>query len=144
MANIEKLRAVLAKIKADPKSWDQTKWICGTAACFAGHAVLMEGATPGPPEESVLKYWPNSGTTRCETPSGGLRQVSELAKEILDLTSCQGDCLFEAENELIDLEKMVDALEEDDGDNLEWLIEERDERLEERRALEYDPDDGPE
>lgn len=43
--NMERLEAVLTKIKDHPESHDQGTWghktQCGTTACFAGHAALM-------------------------------------------------------------------------------------------------------
>lgn len=45
--NAELAYRVLDHIDADPKSWDQGRWIrktdCGTAACFAGWAVQLAG-----------------------------------------------------------------------------------------------------
>lgn len=35
--------AVLDQIDAHPESWNQTDWVCGTAACFAGWAVRLAG-----------------------------------------------------------------------------------------------------
>ncbi len=41
--NKENFQAVLDRIKANPCSWDQSKWHCGTTHCFAGHAQIMAG-----------------------------------------------------------------------------------------------------
>ena len=42
MVNLDVYDAALAKIDADPASWDQTQWIgtCGTVACLFGHIAL--------------------------------------------------------------------------------------------------------
>lgn len=34
---------VLDHIDAHPELWDQSHWGCGTAACFAGHAIRLSG-----------------------------------------------------------------------------------------------------
>lgn len=45
--NVERLRAVLKHITADPQSWHQCNWArrdeCGTAYCLAGHTVQLHG-----------------------------------------------------------------------------------------------------
>jgi hypothetical protein len=135
MANIDKLKAVLAKIKADPKSWDQSVWICGTAACFAGHAVLMEGARPASPSAWFQRYRPVTSHTDRAVLCGVTVDVSTAAEVILGLTPSQAGCLFEQENELEDLERMVAALARGES-NLEPYIEDRDERFIESRQNE--------
>jgi hypothetical protein len=131
MPNIDKLNAVLAKIKADPKSWDQSQWICGTVACFAGHAVLMEGAQPAPPSEDFQRYRTVTPHTDQALLCGQIVDVSAAAEAILGLTPLQADYLFEQDNELEDLERMVAALVRGETD-LEPYIEERDARIAER------------
>lgn len=42
--NAELAWRVLDHIDAHPESWDQTTWVCGTTACFAGWAVRLSGA----------------------------------------------------------------------------------------------------
>lgn len=43
--NAELAYKVLDHIDAHPDSWDQSSWVCGTTACFAGWAVRLSGAT---------------------------------------------------------------------------------------------------
>lgn len=43
--NAELAYRILDRIDADPRSWRQDVWDCGTAACFAGWAVRLSGGT---------------------------------------------------------------------------------------------------
>jgi hypothetical protein len=47
MANVPLLCKVLEHIENHPEEWDQKNWktetACGTAYCFAGHALVMMG-----------------------------------------------------------------------------------------------------
>jgi hypothetical protein len=41
--NVDLLRRTLAYIEEHPQEWNQRAWRCGTTACFAGHAVILDG-----------------------------------------------------------------------------------------------------
>lgn len=41
-------KRVLDAIKADPDSWNQSVWHCGTVHCFAGHAQILAGHPVSP------------------------------------------------------------------------------------------------
>jgi hypothetical protein len=41
--NVELLDKTLAYIEEHPKEWQQGSWVCETAACFAGNALLLSG-----------------------------------------------------------------------------------------------------
>lgn len=41
--NAELAYKALDHIDAHPEEWDQATWHCGTAACFAGHALRLSG-----------------------------------------------------------------------------------------------------
>jgi hypothetical protein len=126
MANAEKLKAVLKVVKEvdrlrkNPRSrkfkglfWDQRDWIqpvdkngtpteeaCGTAMCFAGWTMYLEGYT-----EPVV------GGTELKNPETGeivdSALISSDAAEVLELTQWQADVLFEAGNKIPDLENMI-------------------------------------
>lgn len=53
MANIEMLDKVLGHIKANPGSWKQSEWRCGTSYCFAGPAAILSGWKPTGPEKEL-------------------------------------------------------------------------------------------
>jgi len=75
--NRERFAAVLARIEAHPELWNQRQW-CGTAHCFAGHAVDLYG--PAPEKRSML--------------FGKGILVDKAAKRILGLTYEQSEWLF--------------------------------------------------
>ena len=41
--NKENIQKVIDVIEANPASWDQSDWHCGTKHCFAGHAQILSG-----------------------------------------------------------------------------------------------------
>lgn len=45
MPNVDLLQRTLTHIRQHPETWDQGMWVneCGTAFCFAGHAVNLSG-----------------------------------------------------------------------------------------------------
>lgn len=101
MPNIEELRLTLKEIEHDPAMWDQAEWLCetecGTVGCFAGRTVLRHGW--------VLA----NGWHGCCIQAGGdhIRAVSEVAAEILELSTAQWQELFDASNNLPDLRLLV-------------------------------------
>lgn len=93
---------VLDQIDADPKSWNQGTWDCGTAACFAGWAVRLSGG------KSLDR---DNDTYVVEGPDEivGL-PVDEAAVELLrhtcELPGLRGD-LFAGSNTRADLGRLV-------------------------------------
>ena len=41
--NIERHNQIIAKIEADPESWNQKAWHCETKHCYAGYAQILSG-----------------------------------------------------------------------------------------------------
>jgi hypothetical protein len=39
--NKERFQEIINKIESNPMSWDQERWHCETAHCFAGHAQIL-------------------------------------------------------------------------------------------------------
>lgn len=101
----------IACIEADPESWDQSRWHCGTTCCFAGHLAVNAGYG-----------WLSDRGTEMEGPDGGrVRFAPDVALEILGLDldddsaaswDRMGDMenLFEGANTLEDIKEGVDAL----------------------------------
>lgn len=81
--NIENFRVVLGHIKANPNSWDQTTWHCGTTHCFAGWAQILAGKAA------------HDGNTRRD------------ARLFLGLNRADADYLFASERTLGDFEAMT-------------------------------------
>jgi hypothetical protein len=76
--NIERIKAFIAKVEADPSCWDQSTWHCGTKHCFAGWGQIDAG------------YKPNSSTTWGD------------AAAYYDLTDREAQYLFDGDRTLDD------------------------------------------
>lgn len=139
MANIERLREVLGHIKNDPKSWEQDSWAtrkendCGTAFCFAGWASQKAGYLA---IFSGGYYSGDNLTSRCVQAEEALDfgtiekgsvtsdvgkdyylesyGIYQVARDWLDLNEWQADGLFNGENTLVDLEKIINEIESGD------------------------------
>lgn len=107
--NIALLQKTLQYIKENPGEWLQQTWACGTAGCFAGHAVRLSGAVWAPHDGrcdggNCTSY---GGTCQCRTADGSIRQISEVAREVLGIDVETGQALFWAMNTLERLEALV-------------------------------------
>lgn len=132
MPNIERLHAVLDHIKTLPDAvrlnlsdtsnygepmWDQRKWIalppstmmegsCATAGCFAGWAVMMYAG------EFTLDL-----TTRDYAMihnviiDGESIPIQEKARTILELNGYEADALFDYDNDLPQIERVIGKIE---------------------------------
>lgn len=99
------IRRVLNQIDAHPETWDQ-QWFgikteCGTAFCFAGHAVVLSGRaepkwTDYNDGEDVLPVWFTAGDND--------ERVDVLAANVLGLTDEEQLALFDVMNSRDDLE----------------------------------------
>lgn len=88
-----RLRKIIAKIKKNPKCWDQAEWHCGTSHCIAGHAQIEAGKyKQGTPFDSDV--------------------VRKDAKKYLDINERQAFYLFGASRRL----EQIEQFEEDDGE----------------------------
>ena len=56
---INELIVVVDHIEANPKTWNQGAWACGTAFCVGGHLCLADGARPE--YELVQPHWKDAG-----------------------------------------------------------------------------------
>lgn len=160
--NYELLDEIMSFISHHPETWRQTSWyahvdrksgvykpyaiveevtdanVCGTSFCFAGHVAIHEGFAP-PPDQNIGGWYRDvvysDGDHRTE-------EASEFARKVLGLTWAQADALFEADNTLEDLEKIVkilhlmpnvdgDALQYVDGYTVDEFVENYDKILEE-------------
>jgi hypothetical protein len=118
MANVEKCEEVLQFIKDHPEKHDQGTWghetDCGTAACFAGWAVLLNGY------ELQLQFGDPFGGHCFDVKSlkTGVRSaVATAAAEVLELTYGEAMTLFHAGNTFEELEQMVKNIS--NGDPIE-------------------------
>lgn len=101
--NVDKLRGTLEYIERHPDEWDQDVWAssCGTAFCFAGHAVHMDDewdiiATSYERDEQGhydhrIIDWSESDSDYRVVPlarrksTGEVTEISEAAEEVLGL-----------------------------------------------------------
>lgn len=95
MADAEKIRAVVEKIEENPQSWNQGVWLspnmnfCGTTACLAGHALLLEhgGEFTGLNSQKRVTALTNLVHTKYHGhPDAGM--------QILDLSYTEAEMLF--------------------------------------------------
>lgn len=115
MPNAELAYKILDEIDADPESWRQDKWICGTAACFGGKAILAVGGTLEY-DDAVGGYVATGGPFRHGT------WAQHAASEALDIAEgggwvndppdspLTGAWLFDADNDRHRLGEIVEAL----------------------------------
>ena len=98
-ANTQLLRKVLEHVTDHPEEWNQGVWAvrndCGTAACIAGHTVLMAG-------HQVEWMEMSSATEKAVDVSGG-PTIRQVAAHELGLTRYQEVALFDGGNTLADL-----------------------------------------
>lgn len=108
MPNIEELRLglKLTEEAAERGEWDQSEWFvkydCGTSCCFAGNLLLHHGYKPYFMDDDSEVAW------MVTTPDGSkMSGVGETARELLDLNSVQAELLFDAQNSMDDLRRIV-------------------------------------
>jgi hypothetical protein len=93
--NVAYLRKVLEYITANRSEWRQAYFACrtscGTAACLAGHAVLLAG--------HELRFDAQGFAWTTEENDS----ISTLATRLLGLDILQADRLFKGNNSLLDL-----------------------------------------
>ena len=97
MMNIEKIEKLIHMLRSHPDGYEQTTWgsrwlndsdhSCGTAACLAGYAVLMEGYE--------LWFGPDKyETEECVNAQGELFYIFDVAQKILGLDKKTARILF--------------------------------------------------
>lgn len=122
--NIAELDALLAWAEAEhekqqkglPSEWDQGSWAkvapqvaCGSACCIAGKAVARAGGV------FLLPVGPRPGRTTtdfAEMPNGREVYISDEAEDLLGLNSDQADALFEQDNTIEDVRRIIAEIKE--------------------------------
>lgn len=139
MANSARLHAVLDHIKTLPDAvklnlsetsnygepmWDQRKWIaipsntmiegsCGTAGCFAGWAVMLF-APKFELDLTTNKYDPHMVYNVILDGEEKSRSIEGLAIDLLDLNHTEADALFDYDNDLPTIERVISQIEAGD------------------------------
>lgn len=97
MRNIELLEKTMQFIKDNPEKHDQHTW-CGTAQCFAGWAVHLQGGRVVDEESAIVEVgWHRD-------------HVQDVAESLLGLDGWESGALFAGGNTLEELELMVKDL----------------------------------
>lgn len=108
--NAPLLLKTLEHIENHPEEWNQESWMCGTTACFAGHAALLDGG------EICVDSLDGWFVARDDDPrdalwtlaDGRLKIHAEIrARHALALDNQQAERLFSAGNTLDDLRAEV-------------------------------------
>lgn len=109
------------KLDGQPSEWDQGCWAtaktdktgpmalepdCGSACCIAGKAVALVGGL------FLMEVAPYGGTNRvradyAEMPDGRQVEIEAEARKILGLTYDQGAALFEGDNDIAAVRRII-------------------------------------
>lgn len=112
--DIARLRRVLAKIDAEPETWDQTAYAlkhdCGTCYCIAGHVVVDEG------HKISFGDFGNTCSTAWFTDDGV--RVFDIASKLLGLTEEEAVLMFDAHNDRDDIQRYAERIAERAGEKL--------------------------
>lgn len=138
--NVGLLQKTLAFIERHPEHWDQRDWRqvadnrCGTAMCFAGWAAHLDGGRwISDPDDSLAEYLtPVADDRRRDiiTPAdhwlelpGSVIGADKRATRILGITEEQAEVLFDEDNSLATLVRLVNALCSDPDADLEEVLD---------------------
>lgn len=118
-ANPNLMRRTLAHIEAHPEGWNQREWAtprgehgCGTAYCFAGHAVALAGGRIDVSTYSVdIASLPEDARGRLmPPPDWTTTYIRDAAVAVLGIDDVDASALFAARNTLDDLRYYVAEL----------------------------------
>lgn len=122
--NVALLSKVMDHIEAHPEEHNQDEWAvstpCGTAFCFAGHAVNM---TMQPQDRFLFLATMDKQAAMSVRISGEDRPIAQEARRVLGLTRTEAATMFSGSNTREKLRAMVDALIEAEGQRLVHLAE---------------------
>ena len=113
--NVALLRQTLAKIEALPDLWNQHRYRCGTGMCIAGWGCELAG---GRWLHAPDGFWPDLLVAETGDDPEIIRRLDDRdvidvgirARRIFGLTYSQAEVLFDAENDLDDLRRIVGEL----------------------------------
>lgn len=97
MVNCLELERVMTFVEDNPDNHTQEEWICGSGACFAGWACMLNG-------------WSHLALTDYVTKDGDCRHTREVAQEILGIRATDALILFWGNNTPQKLRLMVKDL----------------------------------
>lgn len=81
LRGLDLLDAAIARIEADPSSWDQDDWRCSTGICLAGHVAEIAGGEWAASAVSEIRAYliPASGDNPCDVHPA---EISDLGQEL--------------------------------------------------------------
>lgn len=114
--NVVHLRLTLAQIEAHPETWEQGEFRCETGLCVAGWGAQLAGGRwlfkdPTSFHAYMLVAGDGDDPEDCEVLYGQ-RVISAhyRAMRLFGLTSSQAHVLFEADNTLADVRRIIGEL----------------------------------
>lgn len=111
--NVTELEASMTHIVDHPEEWDQTQWVCGSAACFAGRGLLNHG----------YRVFYNAAEDRhMASKDGVLTDVASAAAKLYGITGMDAKILFSSINTLDTLQGMVKDLANGEELDKHWAI----------------------
>lgn len=115
--NATLLNLTLDHILAHPETWNQLLFRCETGMCFAGWACELDGGKWAFPlgagcnnETFLVACDDDDAGDTFELDGQEVVDVEIRARRILGVTEDQGDELFQADNDILDLRRMVGQL----------------------------------
>lgn len=108
-ANVPLLRKTLEHIQNHPDEWEQSIWHCGTKFCFAGHACILSGDRIYHPDGELETQYSEFVVS---SEDGEIREIRDRAQTILGLCAHNANVLFDPDNSLPVLERIVQILSE--------------------------------
>lgn len=115
--NVLLLRQTLTHIAAHPGDWKQAEWRCRSGMCFAGTACHLDGGQWAYSSDNrmfadlLIAEAADDDEDVCPRHGDGpVIPANERAQRILGLTDDQADRLFDEDNTLADLRRIVSDL----------------------------------
>lgn len=99
--NIAELQASMTHIIDHPEEWNQEKWVCGSAACFAGRGLLNNG---------YQVFYDSMQDRNFASKGGTSADVADAAAALYGITQLDAKILFSPNNTLDALQEMVKDL----------------------------------
>jgi hypothetical protein len=116
---LNRLDRTLNRVAANPREWNQRTWWCGTAGCFAAHALLEAGYTTH--QLAVLKDRYNPDEREFDE-----NMVPLHAKKWLKLNDDEAGVLFQGDNTFEMLEWIVSDIKAGTLQDWEYYAEKAD------------------
>lgn len=112
MANIEELDRAIKWVEENPNQHDQSTWgqrtPCGTTLCLFGTIGMLNGWTLCREDGKPISAYEHTSFVR--NAEGEVRQVFDVAQELLQISEVDAESLSAGENTLRDIKTMRNVL----------------------------------